>query len=369
MRSAFTRGSPRIKANSGSVSARPIRNGPADEPQKGTEPIVASEGRPAGIFSDLFRTVPDKLATAGFLRLYPVLVKTSIEFAHVLSIGYRCRLPLGYSSLLAFPAEQMHLLGMRILLALLASTRVAAGCCGQIFGTWKGKNLIVRFEPHAKGEVFTVERIEADGRTTSCSTILYVDGALRDLQDFDCSGTQSSRRVDRRTVEIVRTCGNGVWTRFVRSELVLETTEHPDDGRAERRGSSTLNALGYLKRAELFHPAKVAPAPVLYSLTGSSQAAILHAGTNRVASASDPALTGEALEIYAASLLDGSAISPQVAIRGRMAEVLFFGNAPGFSGLNQIDIRVPASIASGTTVPVRINYLGRASNEVTLAVQ
>jgi hypothetical protein len=134
-------------------------------------------------------------------------------------------------------------------------------------------------------------------------------------------------------------------------------------------GSSTLNASGYLNRAELFHPAKVAPAPLLYSLPGSSQAAILHAGTNRVVSASDPALTGEELEIYAAGLLNGSAIPPQVAIGGRMAEVLFFGNAPGFSGLNQIDIRVPAGIAPGTTVPVRINYLGRASNEVTLAVQ
>lgn len=236
---------------------------------------------------------------------------------------------------------------MRILLA---STLVAAGCFGQTFGTWKGKNLIVGFKPHAKGEVFTLESIEADGRTTSSSTILY----------------RSSRRVDRRTVEIVRTCGNGVWTRFVRREL--ETTEHRDDGRAERRGSSTLSASGCLNRAELFHPAKVAPAPVLCSLPGSSPAAILHAGTNRVVSASDPALTGEALEIYAAGLLDGSAIPPQVAIGGRMAEVLFFVNAFGFSGLNQIDIRVPAGIASGTAVPVRINYRGHASNEVTLAV-
>lgn len=121
---------------------------------------------------------------------------------------------------------------MRIVLA---SALLAAGCFGQTSGTWKGKNLIVRFEPHAKGEVFTVEKVKADGRTTSSSTILYFDGAPRDLQDFDCSGTQSSRRVDRQTVEIIRKCGNGVWTRFVRRELVLEITEHRDDGRAERR--------------------------------------------------------------------------------------------------------------------------------------
>src|SRR6202163_4553480 len=37
------------------------------------------------------------------------------------------------------------------------------------------KSLTVRIERHPKGEVFTLDRIETDGRTTSSSTILYLD--------------------------------------------------------------------------------------------------------------------------------------------------------------------------------------------------
>jgi len=58
----------------------------------------------------------------------------------------------------------------------------------------------------------------------------------------------------------------------------------------------------YLNSAEVYRPANVAPAPVLYSLQATSQGAILHAGTNRVVSVSDPAVAGEALEIYGAGL-------------------------------------------------------------------
>ena len=115
---------------------------------------------------------------------------------------------------------------------------------GDAFGIWKAKlsNLTVRFETHAKGEVFTLDRTDRDGRATTSSTILYLDGHPRDFQDLGCSGTQSSRRVDSRTVEILRKCGSGEWTRFVRrmsgqpKELVLEITEQRPDGRRfERR--------------------------------------------------------------------------------------------------------------------------------------
>jgi hypothetical protein len=132
---------------------------------------------------------------------------------------------------------------------------------GNAFGIWKvyridstdprfsRERLTVRFEPHAnrfepraKGEVFTLDRIDGDGRFTTSSTILYFDGKPRDFQDFGCSGTQSSSRLNSQTVEIVRTCPNGEWTRYVRrlsprpKELVLEITGQQADGRRfERR--------------------------------------------------------------------------------------------------------------------------------------
>ena len=126
---------------------------------------------------------------------------------------------------------------------LIATAAVCAA--NSTFGTWKmnparstftgrgqPKTLSVRIEPHAKGEVFTLDRVESDGRATSSSSILYLDGAPREIQDFDCAGAQSSLRLDSRTVEIRRQCANSDGTWLVRhstqqsKDLLLDIKEN-----------------------------------------------------------------------------------------------------------------------------------------------
>ena len=112
-----------------------------------------------------------------------------------------------------------------------------------------------------------------------------------------------------------------------------------------------------ISSAERYTPAVVVPAPVLFALSGDGlgQGAIWHAATGQIASADNPAIAGEALSMYTTGLIDGGVIPPQVAVGGRLA-------------LAQ-DFRVPSGVAPGTAIPVRLTYLGRPSNAVSIGVQ
>jgi uncharacterized protein (TIGR03437 family) len=76
-----------------------------------------------------------------------------------------------------------------------------------------------------------------------------------------------------------------------------------------------------------------------------------------------PALpTGEAAKNNSTSVV------PTITIDGNPADVQFSGAAPGFVGLNQVNVKIPAGTRSATDIPVAITIGEKQSNTVTIAV-
>lgn len=126
--------------------------------------------------------------------------------------------------------------------------------------------------------------------------------------------------------------------------------------------------------------------PGIFSLEATGRGAGAIRRSNGVVSAANPARAGDVIEIYATGLgataedwpagaaapLDrpiATRAVPAVKIGGVAAEVLFSGLAPGFAGLNQVNVRVPAGVAAGAEVPVVLMVSGQTSNTVTIAIQ
>jgi hypothetical protein len=135
-----------------------------------------------------------------------------------------------------------------------AGISLAAVCSAQeALGTWKLNparsafnadphpgEIMLRIERHAKGEAVTVDRILDNGRAETTSIILYLNGQPREFQVKGCSGTQSSQRLDGRTVEVRFECRDGRSVRLIRRvspesrDLVLEVLDQPVGGRQIR---------------------------------------------------------------------------------------------------------------------------------------
>jgi len=104
-----------------------------------------------------------------------------------------------------------------------------------------------------------------------------------------------------------------------------------------------------------------------------------------LADATHPVKAGDALVIYCAGLgaitppvANGGASpaaplsqtgTPTVTIGHRPAHVLFSGLAPGFAGLYQVNVTVPAEVTPGDEVPVVIGIAGQTSPAVTISVR
>lgn len=100
---------------------------------------------------------------------------------------------------------------------------------------------------------------------------------------------------------------------------------------------------------------------------------------------SQPAKSGDLLTIYCTGLgavtnppatgvpassnpPSTTIVTPQVAIGGVQVNVTFYGLAPGFVGLYQVNVQVPAGLPAGNAVPLVLTIGGQTSNTVSVAI-
>ena len=107
--------------------------------------------------------------------------------------GANVSYPVSARSALATSLRAGHCSRVRIVsLIMLSIFAFQARATDPVFGIWRlnaarstfagdtqPRSLTVRIEPHVKGEVFTLDRTETNGRSTSSSVLLYFDGRGR----------------------------------------------------------------------------------------------------------------------------------------------------------------------------------------------
>ena len=166
----------------------------------------------------------------------------------------------------------------------------------------------------------------------------------------------------------------------------------PWDLRSGRQASLTVRIGPHVSDVVRVAVSGFSPGLFTTGSTGAGQGAILISGTGSLAAPagespnSRPVRKGEFLEIFANGLgrvtdapasgeaaianpLSETTATPEVSIGGAAANVLFAGLAPGFIGLYQVNVQVPAAAPSGDAVGVSLRIGGAESNLVTIAVE
>jgi uncharacterized protein (TIGR03437 family) len=108
---------------------------------------------------------------------------------------------------------------------------------------------------------------------------------------------------------------------------------------------------------------------------GIFDGAVLHAGT-AVSAATTPVQAGDFIEIYCTGLgrtsnvggLQAAVVTPTVFFGATPVRAVFAGLAPGFVGLYQVNVQVPAGLGPGLT-PLLMSVNMAHSNEVKILVQ
>ncbi len=117
--------------------------------------------------------------------------------------------------------------------------------------------------------------------------------------------------------------------------------------------------------------------PAVFALNGggTGPAAALRADYNIVGD-QNPLRAGDAALIYLTGLgattqksgLDYANVAPTVTIDGKSATLLYAGRAPGFPGLDQLNVIVPDGVTPGNA-PLVVTSAGKVSNTTTLAIR
>jgi uncharacterized protein (TIGR03437 family) len=124
----------------------------------------------------------------------------------------------------------------------------------------------------------------------------------------------------------------------------------------------------------------------LTSVSPGLYSAILINGTSTVVTPGNPAKRGGYIDIFATGLgpvthqpatgapapvspLAETTNTVTVTIGSIPMKAIFAGLAPGFVGLYQVNVQVPASAPVGAAIPVTLSVNGIASNQITMAVQ
>jgi len=145
---------------------------------------------------------------------------------------------------------------------------------------------------------------------------------------------------------------------------------------------------GRLSAPESITVVAAQPAVFTTDLTGKGQGHIYvnTTGAQILADAANPAVAADSLVFYCTGL---GAVDPPtnageatpadplrktigtvtITIGGRPAEVLFAGLTPGFTGLYQINVQLPAGVTPGDAVEVVVSVGGVAGPPVTIAVR
>ena len=131
-------------------------------------------------------------------------------------------------------------------------------------------------------------------------------------------------------------------------------------------GSQTVNLY-----VEPFYPAVFELRPP------DSLAAAINVANGSVVSETNPLHAGEYLELFLTGLgvteqrasLDYAAVQPTVTVAGVDCPVSYAGAAPGFSGLDQINCKIPVGLSAGNSAPVVVRSGARSSPVTTVYIQ